>query len=1099
MEGSGSSDVSAMDGRALGLHGLPLVGTYSTGDNALRGFYLPALAASCAYDRMAGYYSSTVLRITARGLRRFLTNAQDHGGRMRLIVGAQLSAQDVAAVRAGTLERAEAIGRAARACPVDFDGDATGDSYLRMLGWMVREGLLEIRVGVPLDADGQPLAPAEARGYFHSKYGVLTDQSGDQVAFIGSENETASGWLYNHETFSVAPSWDPAIWKWQGADIVRRFEEHWANHPDAGWAILPLADVDDRLLKMVTHDYMPPDHDPIWAALGLRDPDGAGIEPEADPTEQHEEAAWADLVDLAQEPLRTPFTGALSAPVTPLPHQARLLHRAVGTYPRSYLFADPVGFGKTIEVGLVLRELLLSGKANNALILVPASVLKQWQEELAEKIGLLVPRYVGSEFLDLEDRSVSTPENSSPWSAFPIVLASSHLARRRARRDGVLAAGPWDVVVVDEAHHGRRRGSKPTDTPNSLLSLLLAMKDNGSWRALYLATATPMQMNPHEAWDLINLFDLPGRWSRSAADFVSYYTQLREEPAQRAWLRLAAMVNDYLSDPDADRASGLETAIKAELGPVRSRKITRIHNQPLPTETAAALSPTEVRLMDAWLRHHTPMRDRVFRNTRDTLLAYQAAGIIGPEVTIPERHVQDVFIDLDQRERRLYERIENYIRRYYNAYMAGNTTQALGFIMTVYRRRLTSSFYAIRCSLERRLAALEHGATLGDLLTDDDQASLDESPLFDVDDLDISVRLLEGEIAELRDFVADLATFAGEDTKASRLADDLAESLATYSSVVVFTQYTDTMDYVRERLLTAGYDKVGCYSGRGGELWDGGAWRHVSKAEVKDEFRRGGLHVLIGTDSMSEGLNLQTSGRLINYDMPWNLMRVEQRIGRVDRIGATYKEVRVTNYFYSDTVEEAVYRGIATNYGDFTDIVGSAQPVLGTIETAIAQLALTDAASSREQREADIDEAVNQIRGDIAVAGRQAVRLDDLGDTPYLDYASAEALALPDDVKDHGQVEKLRQRLLANPLTRDLLSPVPGRDGIYRYQPPRVPSAISFAPGSHPTTPEEVRGEVGSGSLLVTFDRDVADQSPDVLYATYGTPWLDAVLPAPPD
>ena len=198
------------------------------------------------------------------------------------------------------------------------------------------------------------------------------------------------------------------------------------------------------------------------------------------------------------------------------------------------------------------------------------------------------------------------------------------------------------------------------------------------------------------------------------------------------------------------------------------------------------------------------------------------------------------------------------------------------------------------------------------------------------------------EIAELRSFLAELDTITGEDTKATRLVQDINQALHTYSSVVVFTQYADTMDYVRERLIAAGYLKLGCYSGRGGEIYDrpSKTWTKVTKADIKTKFRNGDLEVLIGTDSMSEGLNLQTCGRLINYDMPWNLMRVEQRIGRVDRIGATYKDIRVSNYFYADTVEEQVYKGIAEDYGDFTNIVGDAAPVLANVEKAIEHLAL---------------------------------------------------------------------------------------------------------------------------------------------------------------
>ena len=150
------------------------------------------------------------------------------------------------------------------------------------------------------------------------------------------------------------------------------------------------------------------------------------------------------LAALAQAPRRGNYTAVGTAQVEPFPHQARLIHRVVASYPRGYVFANEVGLGKTIEAGLVLRELLLSGKAHKVLLLVPASVMKQWQEELHEKISLDVPRYTGSGFEDRHGNPVEVP-GVNPWSAFPVVLASSHVARRRSRRQQILDAGPWDV------------------------------------------------------------------------------------------------------------------------------------------------------------------------------------------------------------------------------------------------------------------------------------------------------------------------------------------------------------------------------------------------------------------------------------------------------------------------------------------------------------------------------------------------------------------------------------------------------------------------------------------------------------------------------
>lgn len=1028
------------------LRDLKLAGTYSTGDHALTEFYIPALAASYRYDRMAGYYSSAVLKVAARGIIPFLRNAAAHGGGMRLIVGTQLSPQDVAAVRAGTTGWAEALTTAAQQSDITLTGDPIGDEYLKSLGWMVHEGLLQIKVGVPVDDDGHPLGPDEARGYFHSKFGILTDPTGDKVAFIGSENETATGWLYNHETFSVAKSWLPEVWAEQGTGIEERFQRHWDGHPDSGWVVLDLADVDDRLLKLVPPDYAPPEHDPIWELLNP---------PKPEPTPDLD-AARAELIALQDAPTRSRWTAVGTAPAIPLPHQAHLIEQVVETYPRGYLFADEVGLGKTIEAGLAIRELILSGTARSALLLVPATVMKQWQEELFEKIGLDVPRYVGTGFLDRNDQPVPWG-GGNPWNAFPIVLASSHLARRRARRQEILTAAPWDIVLVDEAHHARRRGSKPTDTPNALLNLLLAMRSQQAWRALYLASATPMQMHAHEAWDLISLLELPGLWGQSAQDFINYFENLRSDPGFRTWGTLTRMLKDYFSDPMATRDTALEAEAKAELGLVNSRKITRLHDRAMAPETVKHLTPLEIEYLDRWLRRHTPMKDRVFRNTRQTLRDYQAAGLLPADVVIPHRHVHDEFIPLGDHEQQLYDRIERYIRRHYNAYKTNATTQALGFIMTIYRRRLTSSFHAIRESLRKRLDVLENGRALAELLTADDTFDVEDNTLFDPEDFDLSAELLKGEITELRAFLADLEKITGEDTKATHLTHGLARAFDDYTTVVVFTQYTDTMDYVRERVTAAGHTRVGCYSGRGGELYNPTthAWDPVTKAEIKERFRTEQITVLIGTDSMSEGLNLQTCGRLINYDMPWNLMRVEQRIGRVDRIGARYPDIHVTNYFYAGTVEQRVYDGIKADYGDFTDIVGNAQPVLAAVEDAIEKQAMGE-------DDIDLDTQITNLRTAAAEIQNRAVKPADMGGPTIME-------AVPTLIGDI-TLDDLRTKLTTNALTAPHLTAVDDRDGTYNLI-------------------------VNGDACRVTFDRRTADTATDgTLLLSYGSRQFDALL-----
>ncbi|MFE9837357.1 helicase-related protein [Streptomyces sp. NPDC005551] len=1062
---------------------------YSPDDLPFERFYVPLLSRSVSYDRAVGYWSAAELQFAAQGTAHFLAN----GGRIRLIVGAQLIQKDVDAVLNGTpLE--EVVAARLLADP-DLEGrNIVAHDHLSVLAWMVATGRLEIRVGIPRDKSGRLLTHKESGRYFHTKYGIFTDQYGNRVAFSGSNNSSVTAWVRNHETFDVYPSWNAPIWEWSGEAKVVDFEKHWNQRADEGWAVIDLPQAVKRHLIEFAPISLPTQPEADDQEFNQTESDALT---DVELTTIDIDAAWAELVALAEASTR-PWTGVSTAWARPLPHQAELINRVVSTYPRGYLFADEVGLGKTVEAGMVLRELFTRGLAKKALLLVPASVMKQWQEELHEKMNLDVPRYDKGGFVDRFDQPIEVDPSVNPWSAFPIVLASSHLARRRSRRTELLNAGPWDVVLVDEAHHARRKGSKPSDPPNSLLSLLQEMKERETWRVLYLASATPMQMYPHEAWDLIELFNLKGKWGQQAFFFTQYFTFLGDPPAKRGWKILCEMLGDYFSDPHADYDHELATQVEQPapegLGWAGAHTVLNLQDNEPSADMRAQFPNSTSEWMDKWLRRHNPMRDRVFRNTRNTMREYQTARIIPADVVIPTRHVEDEFIGLADNERLLYDRIEEYIRRHYNAYKNDQTNQALGFIMTVYRRRLTSSFEAIKRSLRRRLEVLSQGKNLEELLADDDNLDIENS-LFDSDEFDVSADRLRDEISELRDFLSELDKISGEDTKATHLVGDITQSLHAYDSVVVFTQYGDTMDYVRERLLAAGFYRVGCYSGRGGEVYDhaSGTWTKVSKADIKNKFRNKELEVLIGTDSMSEGLNLQTSGRLINYDMPWNLMRVEQRIGRVDRIGATYRDIRISNYFYKDTVEEQVYRGIADGYGDFTKIVGDAAPVLANVEKAIEQLALAENVS-HDAIAAEVADIKQQADG----LTSRPVQNNDMGTAPDVTGQIRQPPVLAGDTT----LADLERILTNNPLTTRYLVPDADAQHIYWLSSPGDDlSTISFAPAAGVETPEDyLQVSNEAVAIPITFDRDAWDASRDVdlVLLTYGTPQLANLLPASP-
>jgi len=426
------------------------------------------------------------------------------------------------------------------------------------------------------------------------------------------------------------------------------------------------------------------------------------------------------------------------------------------------------------------------------------------------------------------------------------------------------------------------------------------------------------------------------------------------------------------------------------------------------------------------------------------------------------RDVKDRFVPFTPAEAALYGRIEAYISKYYDAYMTGPQAQKpLGFIMTVYRRRLTSSFLAIERSLQRRRDVLVGNAAATGLLDPDDVAALEYSALFDVANLPEAKANIAEEVKELDSFLEDLAKRPPDESKMEYLHNELDDAFkGIHDTAIVFTQYTDTMEYVRNQLVTYYGSRVACWSGDGGERWNEltKTWETISKGELKQLFREGkDVKILLGTDSMSEGLNLQTCGLLINYDMPWNFMRVEQRIGRVDRIGGR-PQVSIRNYFYVGTVEEQIYTGIADDVDWFEDIVGPAQPVLGQVEDVIEHIAML-------MPDADRDKAVvaeiAKIRASIEEAKARSVSMDDIGRAPDDEPSS-------------------------------LLHPAIDLAGLEQVLTRAVPVAERFH--SHPMILGAYLLEFESGKAAVTFRRQVLENHPELKLLTYGTQELDELL-----
>ena len=658
------------------------------------------------------------------------------------------------------------------------------------------------------------------------------------------------------------------------------------------------------------------------------------------------------LVNLHQHPGCLDFC-LKSIPIQPWAHQLKILRRVADKFPCSFLIADEVGLGKTIETGLILRYLIVSQKVKRVLILAPASVQPQWQEELREKFNLHFSSYSQGKFKDCYGQTTSPALN--PWNTQDLVLASSHLVRRNERMEELLAAEPWDLVILDEAHHARRKSPQQRkDTPNRLLQLMQRLRDRT--KSLILLSATPMQIDPIEVFDLLNLLSLEGHWSYGD-NFCNYFSSLSSEPDERTLDFWQTMSADYFryGGTECDRLKQHLTKNNQRLLASRLQNIWR-DGRSIVNGKKLAKDTEFIDLSRQYLTVNTPLKDLMFRHTRDTLRQYYKLGILDRD--IPRRIVIDNAIALEpNREVPLYQAVSDYVRHFYRLAQkenrclgartcgqalclapdgdAGSHRKALGFLMTLYRKRLTSSFYAIRESLQRRLEGIKE-------IPIDDLSDLDDADDSVITGLEAYLKepVDPKEIEYLEDLLRQFEN-TGEDSKLSHFITILRQELSQRESAIVFTQYTDTMDYLRENLQQLFGSQVACYSGRGGELYQDGEWQKLPKEEIKKQFREGTIKILLCTESASEGLNLQTCGVLINYDLPWNPMRVEQRIGRIDRIGQVYSTVNIHNFYYDGTVEAKVYRRLRDRIDAFQSVVGNLQPILAQVPTFIEQAVMS--------------------------------------------------------------------------------------------------------------------------------------------------------------
>ena len=585
-----------------------------------------------------------------------------------------------------------------------------------------------------------------------------------------------------------------------------------------------------------------------------------------------------------------PATTVATAPTALWPHQSAFFNRhAAGPGPDRLLIADEVGLGKTIQAGMLLKARVNQGKVNRLLILAPKPACNQWRDELRYKFCLDVPVLeTGAKPKLARADGSETDAPDPPWTCNSLIASYQWL--RRHSKEFLDSAPRYDMVIVDEAHRARFSdvANPKRRSPNQFLTLLRQLAKRTD--SLLLLTATPMQLHEAELHALLDLLE-PTGWN--AEDFQLFYDA--EKPKTRAdWRFMTKLYQPHSPDPN-------------------SRDERLIHH-PNQAYVDSQLTPGVINETARIMRERSPAKRLVSRHTRETLRQYAREGLI--EATVPMRRVHPVAIQMNGDERRLYDEINHLATNVYFGAPGVNPT-ALGFIMTTYRRRLGSSPRAFaqtcRNHLQRRQSDTAAWSEIAHMNDDEKEESAEDLPYLAL-------------AADAMRLLAEAARAADRlELRDSKLQETLSRLAALkgqgHSKIIIFTQFRDTMLYLQDRLGRSGYSNILCISGQDDRTLG-------DRAQRIEGLRNAGDGLLICTETASESLNLQFCTAMINYDIPWNPMKLEQRIGRIDRIGQQRPSVDIVNLFYEDTAEWDAYKAMYERLESITENVGEYQPIL---------------------------------------------------------------------------------------------------------------------------------------------------------------------------
>ena len=804
-----------------------------------------------SYKRIAGYFRSSIFELVGEEISAI--------PKVQIVCNSELDAADVAVSKH---VRETALKERWNEAPSEVEALLHRDRY-RRLHDLLTSGHVEIRV-VPKD-----------RVFVHGKAGVIEAADGSKICFLGSINETKSAFAQNYEILWEDSSQEGVEW------VEQEFDALWKD-------AYPLPDAIVEEIKRVADR----------------------VEVRFEETKPEDLAAAA----LAESPIYR--GGEQLQPWQRSFVTMFLQHRE--TYGKvRLLLADEVGVGKTLSLAAsaMISALLDDGPV---LILCPSTLTLQWQVELMDKLG--IPSAVWSStkkvWIDPKGHIIKTrgPEDIARC-PYRTAIASTGLIFHDSDERKYLLERKYGTVVLDEAHKARRRGGlgAKKGESNNLLDFMLRIGPRT--QNLLLGTATPIQTEVHELWDLFRILN-------SGADFV-----LGRELFGR-W-------------PDCERALPI---VKGEESPTDDKDAWEWLRNPVPPAREDALFATlrlQIGLPDrtfftdrgfgslgflgqqavgqalepGFLREHNPIVRHTVLRRRQTL---EDAGLlerIGVDVHPDPEATTGVYTGVEFSGLGLLTNLPFDL-----AYQAAEAftaalqkrTKAAGFMKTMLLQRICSSFASGRSTAAKMLRR--------EMFEDEEQGRDMEEALS---------ALTPDEAGHLRTIVQELSRPEARDPKVSAVRYFLTEHRTEGKTwlehgCIIFSQYYDTAHSLGAELAKAlPGEPVGVYAGAGKSgLFRDEDFASVEREDIKKAVKKREIRLLVATDAACEGLNLQTLGSLINVDLPWNPARLEQRLGRIKRFGQARRTVDMLNLVYHDTQDEKVYQVLSRRMQNRYDIFG---------------------------------------------------------------------------------------------------------------------------------------------------------------------------------